>query len=94
MRIQVPVFVRGKDAAGDEFLELTRTVNISSTGASIVSPRPLRMDEMVTLTVPAPSPASARATVGPNPTIQARVRRLQAAGEDNLVGVEFLRPLE
>jgi len=30
--LQVPVFLRGTDVSGVEFIELTKTLNISSTG--------------------------------------------------------------
>ena len=32
IRLQVPVFVRAADASGTEFIELTKTLNISATG--------------------------------------------------------------
>ncbi len=56
IRIQVPVFVRAADASGSDFIELTKTLNISSTGACIACSHLLRMDQTVQLTIPAPSP--------------------------------------
>ena len=58
IRLQVPVFLRASDASGTEFVELTRTLNISATGACITSTHILRPDQAVLLTVPAPSPSS------------------------------------
>ncbi len=40
IRLQVPVFLRGADTSGVEFIELTKTVNISAMGACIASLRP------------------------------------------------------
>lgn len=94
IRLQVPMFVRGIDLSGEEFLDLTRTLDISATGAYLASPRPLRMNDLLSLTVPAPSPSAAGLLPAGNSPIQARVRRLQPAGDVHLVGVEFLRSLE
>jgi len=58
IRLQVPVFLRASDASGTEFIELTRTLNISATGACITSTHMLRPDQAVLLTIPAPSPSS------------------------------------
>src|SRR6266704_1233627 len=58
IRLQVPVFVRGTDASGAEFIELTKTLNISATGACIASAHILRPEQTVHLTIPAPTPTS------------------------------------
>src|SRR5208282_477481 len=42
IRLQVPIFLRGTDVSGAEFIELTKTLNISSTGACITSTHILR----------------------------------------------------
>src|SRR6202008_5061832 len=79
IRLQVPVFVRGSDASGVEFIELTKTLNISATGACIASTHILRPDQIVHLTVPAPSPASSSMVPSETPPIVAKVLR-----QDNL----------
>jgi len=94
IRIQVPVFLRGSDASGAEFIELTKTLNISATGACITSVHLLRPDQTVHLTIPAPSPASSSLIPSETPPIVARVRRLDFLGEIRLFGLEFLHPLE
>ena len=35
IRLQIPVFVRGTDASGSEFIELTKTLDISASLASM-----------------------------------------------------------
>jgi hypothetical protein len=90
----VPVFLRGIDAAGGDFLELTKTINISSTGACIACSHALRLDQVVQLTIPAPSPSASGLVPPETPPLAARVRRLEAIGDLNLVGMQFLRPLE
>ena|ERR1700687_4122360 len=57
IRLQVPVFLRAADVSGAEFIELTKTLNISSIGACITSAHILRPDQIVHLTIPAPAAA-------------------------------------
>jgi hypothetical protein len=94
IRLQVPVFVRGTDASGAEFIELTKTLNISATGACITSTHIIRPDQIVHLTIPAPSPASSSLVPSETPPIVAKVLRQDTAGEMRLFGLEFLRPIE
>jgi len=94
IRLQVPVFLRGTDVSGAEFIELTKTLNISSTGACITSTHILRPDQTVHLTIPAPSAASSSLVPSETPPIVARVLRQESAGEMRLFGLEFLRTLE
>jgi len=92
--LQVPIFVRGLDAYGDEFLDLTKTLNISAVGACLASPRPLRLNQLLSLRIPAPSPSSAGLVPEASPAISARVLREQPIGDIHLVAVEFVKPLE
>lgn len=94
LRLQVPVFLRATDTSGAEFIELTKTLNISATGACITSAHPLRKDQVVHLTIPAPSPASSSIVPSETPPIVARVLRQDSAGEMRLFGLEFLRAIE
>jgi PilZ domain len=94
IRLQVPVFLRASDASGTEFIELTRTLNISATGACITSTHVLRPDQAVLLTIPAPSPSSSSLIPSETPPIQAKVRRHETLGDQKLFGLEFLRPLD
>ena len=94
IRLQVPVFVRGTDASGVEFIELTKTLNISATGACITSAHIIRPDQVIHLTIPAPSPASSSLIPSETPPIAAKVLRQDAVGEMRLFGIEFLRAIE
>lgn len=94
IKLQVPVFVRGADTSGTEFIELTKTLNISATGACIASTHILRPDQVVYLTIPAPSPSPSSFVPAETPPIAARVLRQDAAGDIRLLGLEFLRALE
>jgi len=93
IQLQVPLFIRGKDAHGDQFLELAKALDISAIGALLASPKNLAVNNIVTLTIPAPSiTSSALVPAGMTP-IQARVKRQHGAGDIYLVGVEFLKPI-
>jgi len=94
IRIQIPVFVRGHDATGLEFIELTRTLNISAKGACITSAHILRLGQTVHLTIPAPATASSSLVPSETPPIVAKVRRQQTLGDLKVFGLEFLRSLE
>jgi PilZ domain len=95
IRLQVPVFVRGTDASGVEFIELTKTLNISATGACIASTHLLRADQIVHLTIPAPSPVSSSIVPSETPPITAKIVRRQDLADDmRLFGLEFLRSLD
>jgi PilZ domain len=93
LRLQLPLFIRGRDARGEQFLELAKTLDISALGAFITCPRALAMNEIITLTIPAPSITSSALVPAGMPPIQARVKRQQEAGDVHLVGVEFLKPV-
>ena len=94
IRLQVPVFIRGTDTSGAEFIELTKTLNISATGACITSAHIIRPDQVVHLTIPAPSPASSSLIPSETPPIVAKVLRQDSVGEMRLFGLEFLRAIE
>jgi PilZ domain len=94
LRLQVPVFLRAADASGAEFIELTKTLNISATGACIASSHILRLEQIVHLTIPAPSPASSGMLPNETPPITAKVLRQELAGDMRLFGLEFIKPLE
>lgn len=94
IRLQMPVFLRAADTSGAEFIELTKTLNISATGACVASTHILRPDQIVHLTIPAPSSASSAVVPSETPPITAKVLRQDIAGDVRLFGLEFLKPLE
>jgi len=94
IRLQIPVFVRGSDAAGLDFIELTKTLNISARGACVACTHHLRVNQVVQLTIPAPAPSSSGMVPSETPPIIARVKRQQDLGDLKVFGLEFLRPLE
>jgi hypothetical protein len=93
IHIQIPMFVRGTDAAGLEFLDLTKTLDISATGAFLASPRAVSVNQIINLTIPAP-PSPSATLPSETPPIRARVRRHRSADGIHLLGVEFLKALD
>jgi len=86
--------VRGTDASGSEFIELTKTLDISAFGACIACQHLLQANQKIHLTIPAPSPVSLSFVPNETPPILARVLRLNSMGDTYLFGLEFFRPLE
>jgi hypothetical protein len=54
--IRVPIFIKGVDRHGEEFFELTHTVNVSASGACFMSKRELQIDSDLLVSIPAPLP--------------------------------------
>jgi PilZ domain len=94
LHLQLPMFIRGTDAYGEDFVDLAKTLDISSGGAYLTSPRPLAKATLITLTVPAPSVSSSGLVPASMAPIQARVLRQKEVGDVHLVGVQFLKPLD
>jgi len=86
------MFIRGTDASGAEFLDLTKTLNISANGAYLASSRLLQLNQLLNLTIPAPPLPSSTLPVE-TPPIQARVKRQYDSEGIHLLGVEFVRSL-
>jgi hypothetical protein len=82
------------DARGVEFIELTKTLNISATGACITSSHLLRIEQTVQITIPAPSLPNSGLVPAETPPILAKVLRQDTLGEVHAFGLKFLRPLE
>ena len=94
IRLQMPVFLRAADTSGTEFIELTKTLNISTTGACVASTHMIRPTQIVHLTIPAPSSGPSGVVPSETPPIIAKVLRQDSVGEMRLFGLEFLKPLE
>jgi hypothetical protein len=91
--LAVPVFVRGKDSEGKEFLEFATALNVSAGGALLATKRPLPLFTTIALEVPAaPIP---RAKVLPRSVrhLKARLLRVAIADGYQLWGLKFSSPL-
>src|SRR5262245_10342204 len=94
IHLQVPLFLRGIDDAGSEFVDLTKTIDISAAGAYLASRRILHTNQLLRITIPVSSESFSGLIPAETPPIQARVRRVSEAGDTRLVGVEFLKALD
>jgi PilZ domain len=94
IRLQIPLFLRSVDTSGMEHVDLTKTLDISSTGAFLTSKRFLRAGQSVRITIPVCPEAVSGLVPAETPPIRARVRRIIQTGDLLLAGVEFLKPLE
>jgi hypothetical protein len=91
--LQIPLFVRVRDAHGDQFMELAKTLDVSALGALVACPRPVAIGDIVTLTIPAPSITSNALIPAGMPPLQAKVVRQKEVGDVHLIGAEFLKPI-
>ncbi len=91
--LAIPVFVRGVDDRGKEFLEFTSALNISAGGALLAVRRYMKCSSRVTLEIPsAPLP---QLGVAPQVVrnIQAEVVRVAHFDHGHLWGLKFTRPV-
>ena len=94
LRLQIPVFLRGTETNGTEFLELTKTVDISATGALVLSRRSFHPDQLLRITIPVSSEQVNGIVPAETPPIPLRVLRSVPAGDTHLIAIEFLTPLD
>lgn len=91
--LAVPIFARGQDERGKEFLEFTTTLNISAGGALLAMRRYLPPDTSISLEIPAaplPRLSSRPPTVR---TLQARVVRVIRSEPSYLWALSFSDPI-
>ncbi|MGH9469591.1 MAG: PilZ domain-containing protein [Terriglobia bacterium] len=91
--LAVPVFARGVDEAGKEFLEFTTTLNISAGGALLAMRRYLATESPVTLEIPAaplPKLAGRPKLVR---SVEARIIRVVPSEPSYLWALSFSSPL-
>jgi len=91
--LAVPVFVRGKDSEGKEFLEFATALNISAGGALLAAHRLLPRQSTVALEVPsAPLPRS-RTLPRAVRHLKARLLRISVVDGYQVWGLKFSSPL-
>jgi len=93
LSLAIPVFVRGINGQGREFLEFCTLLNESAGGALLAIRKPLRRRSWVSLEIPS-SPllrnVKLRKTLR---LLRARVIRITSINGWNLCGLQFVRPL-
>ena len=91
--LAIPIFVRGREKNGKDFLELATAVNVSAGGALVAVRRALPLSARVSLEVPTPpSPATVQRSKATR-VFRARTVRVTNGEGYQLAGLQFLRPL-
>ncbi|MGE5054662.1 MAG: PilZ domain-containing protein [Acidobacteriota bacterium] len=91
--LAIPVFVRGINGQGKEFLEFCTLLNESAGGALLAIRRSLPLRSRVSLEIPLPPVAKQINFRRKIPFLKARVVRITFSNGWNLCGLQFARPL-
>lgn len=91
--IAIPIFVRGSDESGKEFVEFTTAANINPGGMLLVSRRSLPVGLLVTLEIPTPTPFFQAPGQLSRSALSAKVLYENFSEGYHLCGMEFIRPL-
>jgi hypothetical protein len=90
--LAVPLFLRGTDKGGKEFLDFTAAINVSAGGALVISRHPLSRSAKLTIEIPSvPLPQAAL----PPPVRHLKARVVRSAPKEvyNIYALRFSRPL-
>lgn len=91
--LSIPVFVRGVDQEGKEFLEFATALNISAGGILLATRRNLPKSSQLSLEIPvAPMPTTAASQQSVR-SLKARMVRITHGDRCHLVGLRFSKPL-
>ena len=91
--VAVPVFVRGADKDGKEFLEFATALNLSAGGALVVMRRYFPASQDLSLEFPAAPIAEEKLLSGSSRTLSAQLVRVVNSERCDLWGLQFARPL-
>lgn len=91
--VAVPVFVRGSDQDGKEFLEFATALNLSAGGALVVMRRYFPASRDLSLEFPAAPIAEEKLLSGSSRTLTAQLVRVVNSERCDLWGLQFARPL-
>ena len=93
LSLAIPVFVRGIDGQGTEFLEFSTLLNESAGGALLAIRKPLRLSSRVSLEIPSSPILESMKLRGAVRMLRARVIRITYGARWNICGLQFARPL-
>jgi len=93
--IRVPIFIKGLDKNGDEFFELTHTVNVSASGACLITRRDLAYLADLLVSIPAPVGSDVSSSEDHDFRFPAKVVRLEnvVANPNRRISVRFTKLL-
>lgn len=93
LALAIPVFVRGEDAQGKDFIEFSTLLNESAGGALLAIRRSLRASSRISLEIPSAPHAASAAFPPAVRMLRARVVRITHLEGWHLCGVQFVRPI-
>lgn len=91
--LSIPVFVRGTDQEGKEFLEFATALNISAGGILLATRRSLPKSASLSLEIPVapvPDPSTQPQSIR---SLKARLVRITHGDRCHLLGLRFAKPL-
>lgn len=91
--LSIPVFVRGIDQEGKEFLEFATALNISAGGILLATRRNLPKSASISLEIPVAPVPEHNAQSQSNRTLKARLVRITHGERCHLMGLRFVKPL-
>ncbi|HSY92770.1 MAG TPA: PilZ domain-containing protein [Candidatus Binatus sp.] len=92
--LAIPVFVRGRDGKGKEFLEFATALNVSAGGMLVAIRRVLPAIAQVRLEIPSAPVAALALLPRSSRTLRAKALRSTPAEGYYLLGLKFARPLQ
>jgi hypothetical protein len=93
LSLAIPVFVRGINGQGTEFLEFSTLLNESAGGVLLAMRKPLRLWSRVSLEIPSSQILKSEKLRRAVRMLRARVIRITFVAGWNLCGLQFARPL-
>jgi PilZ domain len=91
--LAIPVFVRGRDGKGKEFLEFATALNVSAGGMLVAIRRVLPAIAQVRLEIPSAPVAALALLPRASRALRAKALRSTPAEGYYLLGLKFARPL-
>lgn len=91
--LAIPVFVRGRDGKGKEFLEFATALNVSAGGMLVAIRRVLPAIARIRLEIPSAPVAALALLPRASRTLRAKALRATPAEGYYLLGLKFARPL-
>ena len=91
--LALPIFLRGVNERGEEFLEFTTALNVSAGGALLATRRYLRLSSRITLEIPSAPLPKMMSAVHSVRTLRARVVRVSNSEQCYISGLRFTKPL-
>jgi c-di-GMP-binding flagellar brake protein YcgR len=93
LSLAIPVFVRGLDGKGQEFLEFATALNVSAGGMLVALRRILQPSVQIELEIPSAPVAALADLPRASRTLIAKALRCTPAEGYYLLGLKFSRPL-